>query len=49
MAPFIAAVVQTASIAFDPARTIERLGGSAAKAASQKAKLIVLPEAFVGG
>jgi nitrilase len=49
MAPFIAAVAQTASVAFDPGRTIEKLGESASKAASLKAKLIVFPEAFVGG
>ena len=49
MAPFIAAVVQTASVAFDPGRTIDKLGDCIAKAASQGAKLVVLPEAFVGG
>ena len=49
MAPFVAAVVQTASVAFDPGRTIEKLGDWTAKAASQGAKLVVFPEAFVGG
>lgn len=49
MAPFIAAVVQAASVAFDPGRTIDKLGGCIARAASQGAKLVVFPEAFVGG
>jgi nitrilase len=49
MAPFVAAVVQTASIAFDPARTIDKLGERAREAASRGAKLAVFPEAFVGG
>jgi nitrilase len=49
MSPFVGAVVQTASIAFDPARTIERLAERAQEAASRGAKLAVFPEAFVGG
>ncbi|MFZ1106187.1 MAG: nitrilase-related carbon-nitrogen hydrolase [Hyphomicrobiaceae bacterium] len=49
MKPFIGAVVQTASVAFDPDRTVEKLGDYAAKAASGGAKLVVFPEAFVGG
>lgn len=49
MKPFIGAVVQTASIAFDPVRTVEKLGDFANKAAAQGAKLVVFPEAFVGG
>ncbi len=49
MAPFTAAVVQTASVAFDPGRTVEKLGDWTAKAASEGAKLVVFPEAFVGG
>lgn len=49
MNPFIGAVVQTASVAFDPLRTIEKLGDFAAKAAADGAKLVVFPEAFVGG
>ncbi len=49
MKPFIGAVVQTASIAFDPIRTVEKLGDFASKAAAQGAKVVVFPEAFVGG
>ncbi|MFN3743851.1 MAG: carbon-nitrogen hydrolase family protein [Hyphomicrobiaceae bacterium] len=49
MKPFIGAVVQTASVAFDPDRTVEKLGDYAAKAAAQGAKVVVFPEAFVGG
>ena len=37
---------KTASVAFDPARTIDKLGDYAAKA--QGAALVVLSEAFVG-
>ncbi len=49
MQVFRAAVVQTASVAFDPARTIDKLARLAAEAASKGAKLLVLPEACVGG
>ena len=49
MKPFIGSVVQTASVGFDPKRTIEKLGDYAAKAASAGAKLVVFPEAFIGG
>ncbi len=49
MKPFVGAVVQTASIAFDPVRTVEKLGDFASKAAAQGAKIVVFPEAFVGG
>ena len=46
---FRAAVIQAASVAFDPARTIDKLAILAGDAAGKGAKLIVLPEAFVGG
>jgi nitrilase len=49
MQPFTAAVVQTASIAFDPDRTIDKLGDYTVRAALRGAKLVVFPEAFVGG
>ena len=49
MKPFTAAVVQTASVAFDPDRTVDKLGDYATRAAGQGAKLVVFPEAFVGG
>lgn len=49
MTPFVGAVVQTASVAFDPVRTVEKLGDFASQAAAQGAKLVVFPEAFVGG
>jgi nitrilase len=46
---FRAAVIQAASVAFDPARTIDKLAILAGEAATKGAKLLVLPEAFVGG
>lgn len=49
MKPFTAAVVQTASVAFDPARTIDKMSDYAVRAALRGAKLVVFPEAFVGG
>jgi len=49
MRPFIGAVVQTAAVAFDADRTIEKLGEFASKATALGAKLVVFPEAFVGG
>lgn len=49
MKPFTAAVVQTASVAFDPERTVEKLGDYTVRAALRGAKLVVFPEAFVGG
>ena len=49
MKPFLAAVVQTASVAFDPGRTVEKLADFTAQAAAKGAKLVVFPEAFVGG
>ena len=49
MKPFTAAVVQTASVAFDPQRTVEKLGDYTVRAALRGAGLVVFPEAFVGG
>lgn len=49
MPPFTAAVVQTASVAFDPDRTIDKLSDYTVRAALRGAKLVVFPEAFVGG
>jgi len=49
MKPFTAAVVQTASIAFDPKHTIEKTADFVGRAAAKDAKLVVFPEAFVGG
>src|SRR5467141_773576 len=42
-----AAVVQAAPVAFDRARTVEKMGGLLAQAARQGAELAVFPEAFV--
>src|SRR5215510_682068 len=42
-----AAVVQAAPVAFERARTLEKLGGLVAQAARQGAELVVFPEAFV--
>jgi len=44
-----AAVVQAASCAFDPARTLDKLGDLVAQAARQRAQLAVFPEAFLSG
>jgi nitrilase len=49
MPPFTAAVVQTASVAFDPDRTIDKLSDYVVRAALRGARLVVFPEAFVGG
>ncbi len=49
MTRFTAAVVQTASVAFDPAATVEKVGAFTKTAASDGARLVVFPEAFVGG
>ncbi len=49
MRPFTAAVVQTASIAFDPAATVEKMSDYTVRAALRGASLVVFPEAFVGG
>jgi nitrilase len=47
--PFVAAVVQSGSILFDTPRTLEKLCDLARDAAAGGAKLIVFPEAFLGG
>jgi nitrilase len=44
-----AAVVQAASVAFDRARSIEKVRTLTAEAAGQGAELVVFPEAFVSG
>ena len=44
-----AAVVQDASIGFDPEATLERVAFRLGQAAAEKAELVVFPEAFVGG
>jgi nitrilase len=49
MSPFTAAVVQTASVAFDPDATVEKLSDYTVRAALRGARLVVFPEAFVGG
>ena len=43
------AVVQAASVAFDREKTVQKVQDLAADAARQKAKLVVLPEAFISG
>ena len=45
----LAAVVQAAPVLFDTPRTLEKLGDLAGDAARRGAKLVVFPEAFVGG
>src|SRR6267142_373595 len=52
MAPqqlFKASVVQASSVLFDTPRTLDKLVALAAEAAGGGAKLVVFPEAFVGG
>ena len=44
---FKAAVVQAAPVAFDRARTLDKLAALASDAATQGARLVVFPEAFV--
>lgn len=47
MTVFTAAVVQAAPVAFDVARTLDKLADLATDAARKRAKLAVFPEAFV--
>ncbi len=47
--PFTASVVQAASVLFDTPRTLEKIADLTADAAGGGAKLIVFPEAMVGG
>ena len=49
MQPFTAAVVQAAAIPADPMATAAKAAGLIAEAAARGARLIVFPEAFVGG
>ncbi|MCK5274278.1 MAG: nitrilase [Alphaproteobacteria bacterium] len=49
MAHFRAAVVQAASVAFDRAKTLDKLRALCADAAAQGATLALFPEAFVSG
>ena len=45
--PFKVAVVQAASVAFDRERTLDKVHALASEAASQGARLVLFPEAFV--
>jgi nitrilase len=45
----IASVVQAGSIAFDSARSVEKAAALTADAAARGAKVVVFPEAFIGG
>jgi len=47
--PFVASVVQSSSALFDTPRTLDKLANLAAEAAAGGARLVVFPEAFVGG
>ncbi len=49
MPPVRVAVVQAGSVLFDTARTVEKLAALTADAAGRGARLVVFPEAFVGG
>lgn len=46
---FTAAVVQAGSVGFDTPATLEKFADLASDAAGQGAKLVVFPEAFIGG
>lgn len=46
-APFVAACVQAAPVAFDVARTVEKVRDLTAQARSSGARLVLFPEAFV--
>jgi nitrilase len=48
-APFKAAVIQASSIPGDPAASAEKAAGLVRQAAANGARLVVLPEAFLGG
>jgi nitrilase len=47
--PFQASVVQACSVLFDTPRTLEKLTVLAKEAARDGARVVVFPEAFVGG
>jgi nitrilase len=47
--PFVAACVQAAPIYFDTAKTLEKVRSLVSDAAKTGAKIVLLPEAFVGG
>jgi nitrilase len=47
--PFVAACVQAAPVNFDSAKTLEKVRELAADAAAMHAKVILFPEAFIGG
>jgi nitrilase len=49
MNPFRAAVVQAGSVLFDTQRSLDKLADLTADAARRGAKLVVFPEAFIGG
>jgi len=49
MNPFKAAVIQAGSVLFDTQRSLDKLADLMADAARQGAKLVVFPEAFIGG
>jgi nitrilase len=49
MPPVRVAVVQAGSVLFDTPRTLDKLAALTAQAAAGGAKLVVFPEAFVGG
>lgn len=46
-APYLAAVIQAAPVAFDPARTLQKTADLAADAKRKGASLVLFPEAFV--
>jgi nitrilase len=47
--PFVAACVQAAPVNFDSAKTLEKVRALAGDAAGMHAKVILFPEAFIGG
>jgi nitrilase len=47
--PFVAACVQAAPVNFDTEKTLEKVRSRAADAARMGAKIVLFPEAFIGG
>jgi nitrilase len=47
--PFVAACVQAAPISFNAAKSLEKVRALAAEAAHAGAKMVLFPEAFIGG
>lgn len=49
MEPYVAAVAQLAPLPFDPMRSAEKAAGAIADASRKGARIVVFPEAYIGG